>query len=376
MVTIIKMSHSIASILTYNENKVKTGAGECIKAANFPLELEKLTFKLKMNRFLNRAKLNEITKRNTVHISLNFHPLDNLSKEVLIEVADTYMEKIGFSKQPYLIYQHHDAGHPHLHLITTNIQRDGKRIDLHLLAIKKSEPARKEIEKVFRLVRAEGRKNKEAFSLDPIPTSKVRYGKIASMKSISNVLNRVLNTYKYCNLQEFNAVLRQYNVMADPGKECSKMFTSKGLLYRILDEKGNTVGVPIKASNFYLQPTLKFLEEKFQSNTIRQSSDITSLKLSIEKVLLKTKHVSLSDFTIQLEKAGINTILTKNRHGILQSITYIDHKTHNVFNENALGEKYSVKSIEEYCLLKTFTKATIYKPAQKTKKSKTFRFRN
>ncbi|MFH7002090.1 relaxase/mobilization nuclease domain-containing protein [Flavobacterium bizetiae] len=368
MVTIIKMSHSIASILTYNENKVKTGAGQCIKAANFPLELEKLTFALKLNRFLNRAKLNEITKRNTVHISLNFHPLDNLSKEVLIEVADTYMEKIGFSKQPYLIYQHHDAGHPHLHIITTNIQRDGKRIDLHLLVVKKSEPARKEIEKVFGLVRAEGRKNKEAFSLDPIPTSKVRYGKIASMKAISNVLNRVLNTYKYCNLQDLNAVLKQYNVMADPGKEDSKMFTSKGLLYRILDEKGNTVGVPIKASNFYLQPTLKFLEEKFQNNTIIQSSDITSLKSSIEKVFIKTNYLSLNDFTIQLEKAGINTILTKNRQGILQSITYIDHKTHNVFSESALGERYSLRSIEEHYLLKTSNRTTIHKSEQKAKK--------
>ncbi|MBF4487751.1 relaxase/mobilization nuclease domain-containing protein [Flavobacterium sp. CSZ] len=250
MVTIIKISHSIASILSYNENKVKTGAGECIKAANFPLELEKLTFTLKLNRFLNRAKLNENAKRNTVHISLNFHPLDNLSKEVLIEITDTYMEKIGFSKQPYLIYQHHDAGHPHLHIITNNIERDGKRIDLHHLAIKKSEPARKEIEKVFGLVKAEGRKNKEVFSLDPIPTSKVRYGEITSMKAISNVLNRVLNTYKYCNLQELNAVLKQYNVMADPGKEDSKMFTSKGLLYRILDEKGNTVGFQSRRAIF------------------------------------------------------------------------------------------------------------------------------
>lgn len=375
MVTIIKISHSIASILTYNENKVKTGAGQCIKAANFPLELEKLTFTLKLNRFLNRAKLNENAKRNAVHISLNFHPLDKPSKEALIEITDVYMEKIGFSKQPYLLYQHHDAGHPHLHLITNNIERDGKRIDLHRLVIKKSEPARKEIEKVFGLVRAEGRKNKEAISLDPMPTSKVRYGKISSMKAISNVLNKVLNTYKYSNLQEINAVLKQYNIMADPGKEDSKMFASKGLLYRILDEKGNKVGVPIKASNFYLQPTLKFLEEKFQNNRIRLSSDIISLKYTIEKVFLKTKQLSLIDFTMQLEKAGISTIFTENKDAILQSITYIDHKTHNVFNENALDKKYSLKSIQEHYLSKNSSKTTI-KLGQKIKNSKTFQLRN
>jgi hypothetical protein len=49
------------------------------------------------------------------------------------------------------------------YIVTNNIQRDGKRIDLHLLGIRKSEPARKEIEEMFGLVKAEGRKQKEQF---------------------------------------------------------------------------------------------------------------------------------------------------------------------------------------------------------------------
>ena len=372
MVTIIKMSHSIASILNYNENKVKTGSGECISAANFPLELEKLTFNLKLNRFLNLAKLNENTKRNTVHISLNFHPSDNQSKEVLIEITECYMEKIGFGKQPYLIYQHHDAGHPHLHVITTNIQRDGKRIDLHLLAIRKSEPARKEIEELFGLVKAQERKNRKVFSLVPMPSSKAKYGKTGSMKAISNVLDVVVNTYRYCNLKELNAVLKLYNVMADPGKKSSKMFKSKGLLYRILDERGNPVGVPIKASNFYLKPTLKFLEEKFQSNKIRQSADIAPFRYVIEKAFLKTKPLSLDDFSTQLQKAGISTVFRKNKAGILKDITYVDHKTHTVFAGNALGEKYSFKAVKARCLLESSCKTTLQEPREKAKKSSRF----
>lgn len=80
-------------------------------------------------------------------------------------------------KQPNLIYQHHDAGHPHLHLVTNNIQRDGKRIDLHLLGIRKSEPAIKEIEELFELVKAEGRKNKQDTFLQQASASRVNYGK-------------------------------------------------------------------------------------------------------------------------------------------------------------------------------------------------------
>lgn len=99
-----------------------------------------------------------------------------------------YMEKIGFDKQPYLIYQHHDAGHPHLHLVTNNIQRDGKRIDLHLLGIRKSEPARKEIEELFGLVKAEGKKNKQDISLQQGSARIVNYGKVESKKAINGVL--------------------------------------------------------------------------------------------------------------------------------------------------------------------------------------------
>ena len=53
---------------------------------------------------------------------------DKLSKEKLKEIANEYMQKIGFGEQPYLLYQHHDAGHPHIHIVTTNIKADGKRI--------------------------------------------------------------------------------------------------------------------------------------------------------------------------------------------------------------------------------------------------------
>lgn len=209
MVAIIKTSNSVQRILNYNEIKVKEGKAECISAINFPLELDRLNFTLKLNRFTKQASLNENVKRNAVHISLNFDPSENHSKEKINEITNVYMEKIGFGKQPYLVYQHHDAGHPHCHIVTNNIQRDGKRIDLHLLGIRKSEPARKEIEELFRLVKAEGRKTKEQFSLQPIANRKIDYGKTESKKAINGVLNKVLFEYKYSSLPELNAVLNQ-----------------------------------------------------------------------------------------------------------------------------------------------------------------------
>jgi hypothetical protein len=352
MVAIIKSSHSIRSVFYYNENKVKAVVAECIAAGNYPVDVDKMSDTMKLNLFLKRLELNENVKCNTLHISLNFDPSENHSKEKLIAIADAYMEKIGFGEQPYLVYQHHDAGHPHLHVVSINIERDGKRIELHNLGIRKSEPARKEIEEFFGLVKAEGRKKKEEFSLEPISMGKIQYGKIESKKAIFNVVNKVVNQYKYESLAELNAVLKEYNVMSDRGSENSKMFLAKGLVYHILNEQGKPIGVPIKASSFYNKPTLKFLEEKFKSNEVRSMSDKSRVKLAIDIALLREQAIPITELARQLEKEGIHTIFRKSAEGLLYSITYIDRTTKNVFNGSSLGKQYSAKAIQERCGLK------------------------
>jgi hypothetical protein len=352
MVTIIKTSHSIRSIFNYNENKVKQGVAECIGAENYTADVDKLDDFAKINRFTKRLELNENTKRNSVHISLNFDPSENHSKEKLMDIVNTYMDKIGFGKQPYLVYQHHDTGHPHVHVVSVNIERDGKRIDMHHLGIRKSEPARKEIEETFGLVKAEGRKIKEQFNLKPISMGKVSYGKIESKKALTNILNKIINEYKYSSLPELNAVLKQYNVLADRGSEKSRVYLSNGLVYRILDEKGNPIGVPIKASDFYFKPTLKFLAEKFKNNEIRKLSDKSRVKNKINTTLFNEKAMPLGKFAELLEREGIQTIFRRSNEGKLYGITFIDYTTKNVFNGSSLGKEYSAKAIEERCGLK------------------------
>lgn len=237
-------------------------------------------------------------------------------------------------------------------MVSVNIERDGKRIDLHHLGIRKSEPARKEIEEVFGLVKAEGRKKKEEFNLQPISMGKVLYGRIESKKALTNLLNKVLNEYKYSSLAELNAVLKQYNVLADRGSENSKIFLAKGLVYRILDEQGKPIGVPIKASSFYNKPTLKFLEEKFKGNQVRKSLDKTRVKNAIDTALFREQAMPITELVRRLQKEGINTIFRKNAEGLLYGITYVDHITKNVFNGSSLGKQYSAKAIGERCGLK------------------------
>lgn len=358
MVAIIKTGSSIHNIFNYNENKVKQGKAELIGEGNYPIDAADLSISMRLNRLLKQNALNDNVKRNSVHITLNFDPSESsISSEKLMQIADSYMQKIGFAHQPFLVYRHYDAGHPHIHLVSVKVREDGSRIDMHNIGKNQSEAARREIEKSFDLVQAEGRKNSIETKLAPIVLSTVHYGKMQSKKAIGSVLNNVLLQYKFGSLSELNAVLGLYNVLADRGNEDSRVFISGGLVYRILDENGKPIGVPIKASDFYSSPTLKFLVKRFEFNNA--SSRIFEKKRVKNKIDLAVldKSISLVKIMEVLKRDGIDAVLRKSAEGKIYGITYVDHATKCVFNGSSLGKLYSAKALQEKCLLSENTSA-------------------
>ncbi len=341
MVAKIKTGRSITGAINYNEHKVRLGKAELILAQGYLKDPVDLTFNDKLQRLTDLTKRNERTLVNTLHVSLNFAINENLDKDVLYQIADDYMEGLGFGKQPYLVYQHRDAGHPHLHIVTTNIEPDGKRISFHLLANRASEDARKQVELTYNLVKAEVQSKQQKLISKPL--EEVSYGKSELKKSITNVVTEVVRAYKFTSIPELNTVLNQYNITADRGSKDSRMFEKNGLVYWALDGKGNKIGVPIKASSIYGNPTLKTLEERFRLNDMLRKPLKEQLKGAIDKALLQP--ISKSAFQKQLKEQGIQVVFRQNEEGRLYGITFVDHKSKVVFNGSDLGKTYSAASL-------------------------------
>jgi hypothetical protein len=348
MVARIKTPNNIVRALNYNEQKVKQGHAVLIHAANYLKDTDKLRFADKLKRFHDLIALNERAKTNSLHISLNFDNADRISKELLTEIANQYMIKIGFGEQPYLVYQHHDAGHPHVHIVTTSIKHDGKRIDTFNIGRNQSETGRKEIEQRFRLIQAE-KKHSLNYELKPVDVQKVLYGKAETKRAITNVLDHVLSSYKYASLAELNAVLQQYDIIADRGAEHSRIYQNKGLVYRILDTNKQKVGVPIKASLIYSKPTLKNIEANFEKNEAERSRHKQRVTNAIDLLLLKHANRSLPELMKALQKENIHVVLRQNDNGVIYGITYVDHKTKCVFKGSHLGKQYSAITIQQRC---------------------------
>jgi len=199
--------------------------------------------------------------------------------------------------------------------------------------------------------KAEDSKRLMQYQPKPLNADKIQYGKSETKRGISNVLSAVLFSYKYASIPELNAVLKQFNVMADRGSENSRIYKNNGLTFRLLDAKGNKVGVPIKASDFYNRPTMKFLEERFVLNEKERQPHKARVKNAIDLLLMKQPGIGLQGLIKALEKESIQTVLRQNQQGIIYGITYIDHRTKSVFNGSALGKPYSANGIQERCSL-------------------------
>jgi hypothetical protein len=340
MVCKIRSGKNIKGALNYNEHKVKEGAAECIGAANFIGGPEHLTIYDKVIRFEQLTERNARSKTNCVHISLNFEVSEKLNQNKLNDIARDYMHRIGFDDQPYLVYQHHDAAHPHLHIVTTNIQGDGKRIPIHNLGKNQSENARKEIEEKYGLIKA-GSTPKQK------PEGKLKkavYGKSATKKTIDKIVSEVMTRYKYSSLAEFNAALGQYNVLADRGKEGMEMFRKNGLLFSMIDAKGRKVGVPIKASALLCRPTMKNLEKHFERGAFEKQAVKGRLTNIIDSFFHERNHHTADNLSQYMKNHGIHAVFRENQ-GRVYGLTIVDTKSGAVFNGSDLGKEYTGQAL-------------------------------
>ena len=337
-------SHSISRTLSYNEEKVTLGKAECLTAANFLKDLSHLSREDKLRCFQRRMDLNERVST-SLHITLNFDPSDKISNAQMKQIAALYMQGIGFERQPYLVYRHHDAGHPHCHIVTTHILPNGDPMDLYNIGRNQSETARHRIEAEFHLVTPETKQHAVRVKQHIDGLQRIKYGENATTPSISKVVEQVTGAYKYTSLEELNTVLRLYNVEACRGKENSQLYRNRGLLYRVLDEHGKYIGVPIKASFFDFKPTLTNLETKFAQNQPLKEEYRQHVGNAVRYALFQNPQ-DLEGVAQDLGLDNIHMALRLDKAGNCNEVSFVDLRRKCVFSGHELGDRCDQRAIQ------------------------------
>lgn len=345
MVAIIRSSASAKRSCQYNENKVDAGLASCILAGNYPCEAGDLTAKQRMLVLQKRLDLNERRKKGCLHIVLSFPAEDKLTQDELKKISQTYMDHIGLADQPFLVYQHLDTLHPHLHLVTVTVKADGSGISVFHSRQAAVKNVIKQIEKDYRLTPSAGR----MMPADkPESAQKIQYGRIPVTLAISQVLSVVLPNFKYSSLLELNAVLRHYNLVAKTGKPGSKIRFYQGLTYQMLTDDGRKIGAPVKASRLSGKPTLRYLHERFKANKLAVPTGQQRIKTLIDLALIAPDTRSLAALGQRLSQEGVKAVYALEATGKLCEVIFVDFRTRSVFSASQLGGRYTASKLLEH----------------------------
>lgn len=342
----VRGNESIRSTLYYNDRKVNLGKAEVIHASGFIKDVREMSKKDVLTRFDQRISLNDKVQKRVVHISVAFKYTDKLSDEKMSLLADRYMEGIGFKEQPYLVYRHLDVTQPHMHIVSTTIREDGGRIELRDIIFWKSRQVADALAEEFSLQLYKRTDVSQKSSFQVSEAQAVEYGQSPTQRAISDVLSTVIEHYRYGSIAELNAAFREYNLIAHTGKESSHLHKVGGVLFQALDDKGRRIGCPIKASRFFLKPTLKYLEKKFIENRALKEGKGQRIEAAVDWALAG-KPVDWAGLRQSLEREGIAVVLQKAKAGEREEVYFVDHRERIVFSGESLGGQYRLPALQQ-----------------------------
>ena len=149
MVAKISVGSSLYGAIAYNGEKINEAQGRLLTTNRIyndgsgTVDIGKA-----MEGFLTFLPPQMKIEKPVVHISLNPHPEDVLTDIELQNIAREYLEKLGFGNQPYLVFKHEDIDRHHLHIVTVNVDENGKRLNRDFL-YRRSDRIRRELEQKY-----------------------------------------------------------------------------------------------------------------------------------------------------------------------------------------------------------------------------------
>src|SRR5690606_7993364 len=152
MIAKIGRSSNLYGALTYNNLKVEKEHGHIIMC-NKIIETVSGSFTASqlLKSFEPYLLANRNTERHTIHISLNPDPKDHVTDEMFCEIAQNYMEAMGYAEQPFVVFKHTDLDRSHIHIVSVCVDENGRKISDKFEKRRSMEICR-DLEKKFQLV--------------------------------------------------------------------------------------------------------------------------------------------------------------------------------------------------------------------------------
>ena len=337
MVAKISIGSSLYGALSYNGEKMNKeqgrvlGANKIILPADGQIDIARMVDNF--NAFMPKTGK---TKKPVLHISLNPHPDDRLTEQQYEILAREYLEKLGFGEQPYVIYKHMDIDRHHIHIVTVNVNEQGKRLNQDFL-FRRSKKITTEMEEKYNLHKAQREKITPDMPIKKVDPS----GDIK--RQVANTVKMVGMRYKFQTIGEYNAVLSLYNIRCEQTDGRVNGREYHGLVYFATDDEGKVIANPFKASRLGRFASRTAVEGRFERT--KDKIDVAPTRNRVADVL--SRATDKEDFTAKLKDCGIDVVFRYTDEGRIYGVTFIDHNAMTVLNGSRLGKQFSANALNE-----------------------------
>ena len=128
---IVKILNKSAAFkgVSYNTSKVEKDKGELMMVQNFGAlqGLDHLRPQDYINYLEAQSARSTRTKFPQFHAVISAKGRSH-SKEQLTDIAEQWLKGMGYRDQPYLLIFHKDTKNNHIHMVTTRVGKDGRKI--------------------------------------------------------------------------------------------------------------------------------------------------------------------------------------------------------------------------------------------------------
>lgn len=335
MVAKISLGNSLYGAIVYNGEKINKENGRLLDTNKIYNDGSgHIDIKRAFADFMQWMPTTTKTERPMVHISLNPHPDDILSDAQLSAIAREYMEKMGFGDMPYMVYKHTDINRHHMHIVALRVRTDGTCISDKNNFYRSKEITR-ELEKKYGLKTAERETvtpDTPLLKIDPSGNLK---------KQVAAVVKIIGMRYKFQTIGEYNAVLNLFNVKCEntDGRVNGREY--HGLVYFALDDNGNIIAAPFKASRLGKFARRDAIDAKYER--AKEKIDIAPTRQVVAEALEHCQ--GKEDFIARLKEKNIDVLFRYTEDGRIYGATFIDHNTMSVLNGSRMGKAFSANAL-------------------------------
>lgn len=328
MIAKISTGSCVTGMVNYNHSKISQTKNEEQKGiilGTNNINSEELN--AIVNAISNANSRNNNVSKPNIHISLSFHKDDILDNETIYKIAEDYMKDLEYSEQPYAVYRHFDKEHPHVHIVSSQINHLGKKInDSHVK--RRSYKITRQLEEKYQITKAVDKN--EIF--DKKDLSKAINEHLEEGKhSLSAIMKRILTDVlekKPTEEKQFDSLLQEFQLIRtivcdEKGKQKGHYFDLRPIEYiegqiEYLKESHKIQGSELDPNYGFIniQNTLlnnKVEKEKLLRNMMGRVYFVINPILKNAELSLKPE--KLSDLITQLKRKGIELEVKRSQTG-------------------------------------------------------------